>query len=245
MPTAIWRTDRQCSMEAQPPFADAASYREIFCGALAGSGGTKDGKRRPLLRFDLTRPPDVGVEPANGATITAATLALDVTDIDGPTAWGLKLYTLTQQAWAGFTAAKPTGSPLTSWNYYNTSTPSAWATPGGDYAASPSVAGTSPAALGRWELDVAAIVLGLNDTHLVLISDKETENVTRMFSAAWSFASPSAGNAPELVITTEGALATTDERDPARLTGERPRTPALPSGGARAARPARPARPRS
>ncbi|MHB8376070.1 MAG: hypothetical protein ACYDEB_03845 [Dehalococcoidia bacterium] len=241
MPTAIWRSFNTNQADLGSP---ESSGEQPLVGVIV-SGGTKSGTRRAFIGFNLAAPPDIGTAPAEGAQLVAADLLLDITILDGFTAWPGRIERITRADWYGFDQS--------TWQVYKRqgATPYNWTTPGGDVDAASAVAFTSPAAFGAYQTGgLLAIVQDAyaNRGTLCLIrlkSDEETSSFTAHFGAAFG---PTNDLRPRLQLT-YAAAATIDDRDPARLAGSRPAgataasAPGGPSGGAKPAGAARPGQP--
>lgn len=219
-----------------------SSGEQPLVGVIVSSGA-KSGKRRAFIGFNLAAPPDIGTAPAEGAQLVAADLLLDITILDGFTAWPGRIERITRADWYGFNQS--------TWQVYKRqgATSYNWTTPG-DVDAASAVAFTSPPAFGAYQ--TGGLLPLLQDAYaarggLCLIrlkSDEETSSFTAHFGAAFG---PTNDLRPRLQLT-YAAAATIDARDPARLAGSRPAgataasAPGGPSGGARPAGAARPVR---
>lgn len=225
-------------------FIPTARGEQPFVGLII-SGSSKTAKRRAFIGFDLTGTPDAGTAPGPGDNITDATLTLSVTILDGPGGWTGRIERISRADWYGWDRS--------SWNNYSDNGIHTigypWTTPGGDVDADPSlvVPFTSPLALGAYSTG-GLLPLVADAYHnrfglllLRLKGDNEGASITGHFGADYYSSDPR--SRPRLSITYSSG-ATIDERDPAMLTGDRPRRAVTPAGAARPASGARAARPR-
>ena len=232
MPTATWRCDRENMADE---YFDSASGEQPLVGVII-SGNSKVGKRRAFIGFDLTRDPDIGARPEPGAQLAAADLLLDITILDGLTAWPGRVERITRLDWAGY--------PNASWLGYKPAT--YWTTPGGDVDPALAVAFTSPAALGPYQ--TGGLLPLAQDAYaarggLLLIRLMSPEAEAGSFTAQFGTAFGAANDARPRLQLTYAAAATIDVRDPAAITGSRPAGASAASDATGLGRPGRPAHP--
>ncbi len=230
MPTATWLSSHNNSIDE---VYNTSPIPQIVAGILVSSG-TKQGKRRALWAFDLTADPDSGQRPQPGAQLSAASLILNINQLDGIGAPPSRVARITREDWDG----------TSSWNNYHAVTTDIrpWTAPGGDFDAATAVPFTGPSSLGPLTIPgLLALVQDALDNHagklgLLAKIDGETGSFTTEY---WADATGSTRGQLQLTFA---AGDTVDERDAPSFAGVRPAFAVRPSGAHAPARPARPAR---